>query len=342
MDSLLQSQALTVLARFRVPGSRRSVQPLGNHGGFSGARLWRVETSLGTHGLRAWPVGGMTAERLQWIHSLMAAAVADGLRFISVLVPTAEGCTTAEAGNRLWELTTWMPGQADFHDRPSPERLTAAARALALLHRTWAARGSSTAICPGLLRRLEAVRFWLPLLRSGWTPPREHLPATVQPWVDRAWRVFPAWLAAVPKQLAPWVQRQLPLQPCLCDIWHDHVLFEGDAVSGIIDYGSAKIDHPAADLARLLGSLVGDDARQRELALRAYAEILPLEPGTSDLVEALDGSGVIVGLGNWLRWLCHDGRSFDDWRAVARRLQELVERITNWQACSPNNSQMHS
>ena len=60
------------------------------------------------------------------------------------------------------------------------------------------------------------------------------------------------------------------MQPCLCDPWHDHVLFTGDQVSGVIDYGSVKEDHIAVDLARLLGSLVEDDENAWSIGLKAY------------------------------------------------------------------------
>ena len=54
---------------------------------------------------------------------------------------------------------------------------------------------------------------------------------------------------------------RVPVQPCLRDVWHDHVLFVGDAVSGIVDPAAARTDTVAADISRLVGSLVGDDPR---------------------------------------------------------------------------------
>ena len=49
------------------------------------------------------------------------------------------------------------------------------------------------------------------------------------------------------------MHRPVPFNLCIGDVWHDHILFEGDAVTGMIDFAAAKVDHVAADLARLLG-----------------------------------------------------------------------------------------
>ena len=91
-----------------------------------------------------------------------------------------------------------------------------------------------------------------------------------------------------------------------------------------------KIDHVAVDLARLLGSLVGDDANQRAAALDAYRRLRPLTRAEEALVQALDETGVVVGLANWLKWLYREQRAYDDRAAVARKLAELVERAERW------------
>jgi homoserine kinase type II len=113
-------------------------------------------------------------------------------------------------------------------------------------------------------------------------------------------------------------------------VWHDHVLFSGDAVSGLVDYGSVRIDHAAVDLARLLGSLVGDDSAGWEAGLEAYVALRPLSQSEQGLARALDQTGTILGMANWLRWLYLEHRVFVDRKAVADRLGALVRRIEAW------------
>ena len=77
-------------------------------------------------------------------------------------------------------------------------------------------------------------------------------------------------------RLEPLATVSLNLQPCLRDIWHDHVLFTGDKVTGMIDFGAVDIDTPATDIARLVGSLVGDDAAGWQSGIAAYSDVRPL------------------------------------------------------------------
>ena len=118
-----------------------------------------------------------------------------------------------------------------------------------------------------------------------------------------------------------------PLQPCLCDVWNDHVLFGGDCVTGLIDYGAMKIDHPAVDLARLLGSLVQDDAAGWATGLAAYREVRPLSADEEELARALDVTGTVAAAAVWLRWLYHEGKEFEDGAAAGRRLKGLTARF---------------
>src|SRR5947209_4161414 len=88
--------------------------PLGNAGGFSGARLWRVTGGEDFFCLRAWPPSA-DARHLEEIHRLMGAARAAGLAFVPAVFPAADGRSWVADAGRLWELTAWMPGRADFH-----------------------------------------------------------------------------------------------------------------------------------------------------------------------------------------------------------------------------------
>lgn len=319
MSPLGPPDVAAVLARYGAVPDARSFAPLGNRGGFSGAALWRG----GNYCLRAWPER-MTGERLAWIHRLLAAA---RLPFVPRVWPTANDDTVVSHAGRLWELTDWLPGRADFHDSPTPARLAVAVEALARLHRAWEPATPQLVPCPAIRRRLEILSDWQALLDSGWRP--MFVDDEVRPWAERAWTLLPAALARFPRRLAKWADRLVPVQPCLCDIWHDHVLFSGDDVTGIVDYGAVKVDHVTADLARLLGSLLGDDHQRRAWALERYAAARPLESFAAELVDRLDESGTALGAANWLRWLYHDRRPFADRAAVAKRLQELVGRLEN-------------
>jgi Ser/Thr protein kinase RdoA (MazF antagonist) len=104
-------------------------------------------------------------------------------------------------------------------------------------------------------------------------------------------------------------------------------LFVGDAVSGIIDYGGMKIDHVSVDIARMLGSMVGENRKQWQIGLSAYRTVRSLSAEEEALAVALDRTGVIIGVVNWLMWICRDGRRFDDWTGVATRLRALVNRL---------------
>jgi Ser/Thr protein kinase RdoA (MazF antagonist) len=311
-------------------------------GGFSGARIWRVESPAGLLCLKAWPPHESSRERLTWIHGLMQRARREGLRFVPEVFPDGDGQTCVEHVGRLWDLTDWMPGRADFHERPTPERLRPACVGLAQLHEAWRSAGAfRPGPFPAVRRRVERARAWLELTGSGWRPEFASPPGDpVHPWAERAWDLVRNRIQEIPHLLGtpfpypvgtPNSPGEYLVQPCLCDVWHDHVLYEGSAVTGLIDYGSTKLDHVAVDLARLLGSLAGDDRALRTTGLQAYCGARRQSPGVLEpLVDALDRTGTLIGAANWLLWLYLDGRVFDDRRRVADRLAQLVRRIEGW------------
>ncbi len=326
--SSLDQAAASVLRGYAAPRAGCRLVALGNAGGFSGARLWRVETAAGALCLRAWPPGDPPPERLREVHGWMRAATDAGLAFVPTILQTDAGATWTEYIGRLWELTHWQHGRADFRERPTAARIEAACTALARLHAVWAGLAPATGPCPAVRRRLERFREWTAFAASGWRPHRSAGAAgPLRQWAERAWTALSSQVATIPALLHPWSTRQVPLQPCLGDVWHDHILFEGDAVTGLIDYGAARVDHVAVDLARLLGSLAGDDARLRTAGLAAYTRLRPLSCEEEALVTVLDRTGTLLGAANWLLWLYRDGRTFEDQEGVVRRLAALVERL---------------
>jgi Ser/Thr protein kinase RdoA (MazF antagonist) len=253
-------------------------------------------------------------------------AKAAGFAWMPRLGPTIYGETLVNFQGQLWELTTWMPGQANFANAPSVARLESACLALALLHVEWAESETSVGVCPGVLRRWQSWRLWTDLLQSGWRPRW----AALDPYAPIAELLFHAvqrHLDDAARLLTPWLSQPMTLQPCVCDPWHDHVLFTGDAVTGLIDFGSAKIDHVAVDLARLLGSLVGDDPHQWRIGISAYRRVRPFSDDEHRLARDLDRTGTLLAATHWLRWLYHEGRRYDQPVAVLDRLRHLAARI---------------
>jgi len=299
-------------------------RPLGNHGGFSGAQLWRIDTAAGALCLKAWPAGARSLDDLRWIHQLLMRG--NGFAWLPRVLATRQAETLVRAQDRLWELTTWMPGLADFERSPTTARLESACLALAQLHVQWAGAESDVGTCPGVLRRWQSWRHWTDLARTGWRPQWgtvDAYAAMAEPLLHAIQR----HLDEVPQLLTPWLNVPMPLQPCVCDPWRDHVLFTGDAVTGLIDFGSVKMDHVAVDLARLLGSLIGDDVAGWRIGIAAYRSVRPFSEAEWRLASDLDRTGTILAATHWLRWLYHERRRYDQPDAVIGRLQCLLTRI---------------
>jgi homoserine kinase type II len=326
-ESGIEEQARSVLGRYPAWLIGDTPEALGNRGGFSGARLWRWGRGGATFGLRAWPVE-MSVVRLAFVHELMREARGAGLTYVPALVPAQPGTTWVEHGGRLWEVLEWLPGQADFRERPSRPRLEAACVALARLHRIWERRRRhQPGPYPAILRRLRQQEEW-----QHWRPGGKRASADdpASAILERARRVLPQWLTRLPDWLDAGDGPREPVQPCLCDPWHDHLLFDGDRLTGIVDYGAAKVDHPAVDVARLLGSLIEDDDEGWRVGLEAYRSVRPFSDHAAQLARRLDRSGTVLGVANWVRWLSGERPGLEDRGAAARRLATLVTRSERW------------
>lgn len=319
---LLEIAARDVLSRYNVP--RGTFCHLGSHGGFSGAQLWRIDAPAGNFALKAWPADWGAPAQLTWTHGLMTQAAS--LPWMPRVVAADDGATFVPMQGRLWEIVTWMPGRADFDQAPSTVRLQAAATALAQLHEVWTPAVPYREVCPAVLRRLLSWHEWTRLLQSGWRPTFAPLDP-FQAHAVQLWRLSLKWIDDVPRLLNPWLTRPVAVQPCVCDLWHDHVLFTGAAVTGLIDFGSVKIDHVAVDLARLFGSLIGDDTALWEAGFSAYERTRSLTGEERELAHVLDRTGVIIAATNWLRWLYHEGRVYENRAAVNSRLAALLRRL---------------
>ncbi|HEX4071102.1 MAG TPA: phosphotransferase [Planctomycetaceae bacterium] len=313
--------------------------------GFSGAVVLCVETDVGPHCLRGWPPD-VDTDRIAGLHRLLEHVRARGIDFVAVPVGASDGRTLVSALGHRWQWEPWLPGRADFWERSSDARLTAAMTSLAHLHLAMASFepigaevpwfGTHLGAIPAAVsERIDRVEGWTGnALESLWIK-IERSPEEVPGFTAAARSIVAGFHRSAKRmtvELRTAQRLRVPVQPCLRDVWHDHVLFVDDAVLGIVDPAAARTDTVAADISRLVGSLVGDDPRGWAVALAAYQTVRRLSADELTLVGVLDRSGTLLSGMTWLarRYLtnttfAHPDRVVARVQRIAQRLEHLAE-----------------
>lgn len=319
-----------VLARY--PDACRPVGPivaLGGAGGRSGSQWWRFPTLGGTLGLRAWPPApiGPDTDRLAMIHAWLSAALT--LPFVPRPLPGRDGRTWQCLGGRLWELLPWLDGEAEPHPAERPTRIASGFRALARFHQTMTRSGVAWGTSPNVqsrreeLERLLSGRFET-LSRSVETGGDVGL--LVTRWRLLAERLAPRCVAALRAVAGVSVR----LQPCIRDMRGAHLLFDGDTVSGLVDYGAMGVDSVATDLARLSEDWLGADSVFTGTGLAGYETIRPLDASERRLIAPLAQSGMLLAGANWIQWGAVERREGIPETLWVEGLSRSLERLARW------------
>jgi len=322
-----------VLAAYGRDCQPSEVEFLGNAGGFSGAQLWRLQTPRGVLGLRRWPREYPSHDQLQFIQAVLWHVDQERFHLVPVPLETRTHAGYVEHAGHLWELVPWIPGKADYETAPSPSKLRAAMIALAEFHHaaeSFPLPDLRRSISPGIQHRLNRVRE---LMNGGLVRLAQRIDSRDWPQLaaraHRCVELFPLVASDVETTLAQATLLRVPLQPCIRDIWHDHLLFEGQRVSGLIDFGALQPESVAADVARLLGSLVADDPDGWLAGIASYEEVRPLSPAEAVLVSAFDRGNVLLSAFNWFLWYYEEERHFENRAGVLARLDHHLDRLAN-------------
>lgn len=298
------------------------LSPLGNSGGLSGARLWRYSAPRGEFLLRLWPESEMDAERLrlrlEWVGLL------DALPFVPRPVTALDGQALQAFDRRFWHVEPRMPGEAEAMRPPSEVRVRASMEALALVHRRWE-RLCSTGPSPGLKLRLDETET---LASGGLANLRDAVSRTsdsaerriAMGWIEEAPRLLPT----IRKELGRAVETPVTLQPSMRDVRSDHLLFTGDRLTGLVDFGALAIESPASDLARLLADWFEPDDPGRSTALSAYEQVRPMDSRWIALFER--SADLLLG-SRWIRWHFVAHREFDKAGAALLGLETALHRL---------------
>lgn len=328
-----------VLSLYDVQYRPQRIEIPSETGGFSGAGIAQIESSAGVFCLRRWPDRSLPRERLLGLHRLLKTVSDSGVTQVAVPVAAHDGSTLLDVSERFWQLEPWMPGQADFDTNPHRTRLASAMNCLSQWH-TAAARfqpqaseqkwfASRTGTSPAVKERLARIDDWcsgkLDRLRS--TLHRDH----TSRFADLGQEIASLFAAASPMiaaELRSLSQTAFDLQPCLRDVWHDHLLFTVDEVTGLIDPAACRTENIATDLARLLGSLVGDNRDEWSFAIESYSRHRTLSPAEHQLIRVLDRSSVLLSGMTWLDRIFLQRMRLTQASAVEARMKQILERLT--------------
>ncbi|WP_417739690.1 aminoglycoside phosphotransferase family protein [Rosistilla oblonga] len=318
----------SILHQLLAPRGATRIEPAASGWGLSGARVYRVEADGTSYCLRRWPLGTEIA-RVDQVHRFMTAARSGGC----LLVPEV-GCrqaapTRIASDNCVWDLTRWMPGRCLSRDELSLPRIEQAAAAIASIHQSVAAVDCQDQVAPAVLARIARIDQLThnnPFDRALASPP------PLQSLARRAMVLWNANHASIRYRLQEAAAVRVRTQWVLRDVHLEHLLFDnlGDAaetVSAIVDYDAVRIDTPATDLARFLGSFGGIPPQWYNAAIASYRRICPLAADSERLIPLLDAATHLIASANWTQWLCVENRRFDAGAEKAvDRFREAVDR----------------
>jgi aminoglycoside phosphotransferase (APT) family kinase protein len=304
-----------------------SLASLGGGGGWSGAKLWRFRAPHGGLLLRAWPPHGPGREHIERVHHWLTLTTELG--FVPVPIRDRAGQSLQEWSGTLWEITPWLVGAADSSRPPGVEHLRPAFTGLAAFHQCLAGE-QVEAVSTGLRHRHEEI---IRLIRGGFHSleiaiNRQNevgLPYSTLAlaWLALARNVAPVLLEPLGRQL----NRVIRVQPTLRDARPEHFLFEGERLTGLVDFGAMGVESVAADLARLSGEWLDGDLAGRREALASYERVRPLDPAEARLIDVFETTTALLIGERWIRWHYVENRNFDDPQAVLNGLKRGLMRL---------------
>lgn len=322
--------------------------------GFSGSPLAVVDDPSSQ---RPWVVKRFAQRtpvtRAVSIHAVMRFARDAGIGTVPSLKTAADSLhrralTVVAAHDGLWEAAEYRLGRPV--DIPSPHHGAAAGMMLSEVHRALepcttvderpvvAAGRGNRVVAPVLRERLARLRS---LAARPWSMRADQgrRSADLDEEASAVATLILAIVTEVEKagmrsrdRLASIEPRPSRVQWVLRDMRAEHLLFDGDAVSGIVDWHAAGVDNPIADLARLLGdwSLADeavDPSHERDWWQACLDAYDGLDGSDRELVRLAHEMGLFGALDNWFTWVIEERRHFPDWRAVARRVSAIGRRL---------------
>ena len=305
--------------------------------GMSGACVYRCKSkSDECMALKRWPLG-VQRRRIVEIHQAMTHALERGCELVPRIVQAP-----TKSGQHYWDLTQWMPGQPLAKTAPL-DLIRSGAGAIVQFHISTGPQIAERRESPAVIERLERLAELDRQLPLTLFDHALDWPADLQAAINRAsqllrwkWDNLRLQAARLLKQHA---DHRMQLRLVLRDVHREHVLFDNNQPSGLIDFDAIRNDAVATDFARWAGSGWRD---QETGQLRPEEEVWnAILAGIGDVCSSMDGYfgetdlrlarllyrvNPWISLGNWLIWLTVEQRQFlADSSVIAERISMLAD-----------------
>lgn len=314
-------------------------------GGLSGASVWKVTTeSLGevvSWALKCWP-DGSRAERVAEIHWVLGTARRNACPAIPAALLTGNPANSwLNSNGKFWECSAWTDGgPPDLNFQLEPV-ITEMARWIGMFANSVHQLGGSRSVPMTILdrwRRMEGLRSSLPnplvIGAAGFVhgyneEQRKSLSRALQV-ISWAW---PKTAPEIMTGLAHWTETKLDLQYVVRDVHFGNTLFSGGKLVAFVDFDAVRMDTPAADLSRLVGSVLleragdVDASAVWEAVLAAYRTVRTLSTEEETLARWLSEVNPLINLANWVAWLGVEGRNFGESQGMAFQRLEQWSRV---------------
>ena len=324
--------------------------------GMSGASVFQCQLASGDMlALKRWPDGTGLA-RIREVHQVVQQAKNSGCELVPWIHAVAVGTenspqTVFSHQQSHWDLTQWMPGEpaslAAASDPATLDQVRSGAAVIARFHASVRSLGVRQQPPPAVLARLkrlceleslvpQAIDLAAPLASA------QEISAELHRAIHEAGRLLHwKWNEVsrrIARSLSQYQISSVPIQYVLRDIHRDHILFTDREPTGLIDFDAVRMDTPATDLARWVGSFSVKPGKSSEMAIEKLWDAALAGFQRENLLKSCPESDLHVGLArdlcfattwislaNWLVWVLCQQRAFPVGQdAVAGRIGELV------------------
>lgn len=357
--SSLPSEVSKAIARWHGvgwPSAKLSVEPVVD-AGLSEARVFRLRMAAlhqeHSFALRSWGRPFVRRDRIETVLRFQSRLHKElpSPSIVPEVLHWHRQTPLIEADDTCWSLSPWLAGrQLQSISSVTDNLLQQAISTLAELHAIGAEHESRCEVPAGLSKRCLYVDSWLD--GSKRTAFEERLRQRTRQAsageVERLWRplhratslgllALERVHASIADRLSDWLQTERLCHWIVGDLWRENILVEQDRITGIVDFGAARIDWPALEVVRWLSSWLGPEDDRLSDWLSEYSRLcierlsqrrIKIAKVDENLLDAesfhaLDRLCCLSAFLQWLEWLSDE--RFEDDRIERRGLPRIAE-----------------